>query len=144
MTTPAEFETAREQLAAHLAQDWPEFAVYPYVMHPENVSHGHPVVSVYRESLGREGKALAHHLRLDVFVSGQDGTEAEKEADDALDAVLLTIQRLAGAVTWGECRRVTFGDPGSGQYAGYTISATAYSRDVYQQTVLGELAQPAA
>jgi hypothetical protein len=56
----------------------------------------------------------------------------EAEAEDALDAVLLTLQRMPG-VTWSDAKRVTFED---GDYAGYSITATKYSKDHYLTAAL--------
>lgn len=130
-----ELPTARQQLAAKIELDNPSITAYPYIMQPENVTLGRPVASVYRSTLANatQSNVLRHDVTIDLFVALTDGAEAEAEAEDALDAVLLTLQRTPG-VTWSEARRVNFGEA----FAGYTITASQYSRDHYLQAVLAE------
>lgn len=124
---------ARQVLADQIKADNPALVVCPWVHMPEQVTSGHPVVAVYRERISRLATALEHHVKLDVFAALTDGPEAEDEAEDALDLVLLSLQRVPGC-TWQEVQRVTFG----GSFAGYTITASMHSADVYKQTVLDE------
>ena len=132
---PATLPTARQHIAAQIEQDHDHITAHPYIMLPENVTLGKPVCSVYRSTLGNGSQAnvLRHDVTIDVFVALTDGLEAEAEAEDALDAVLLTLQRIPG-VTWSEAKRVNFGT----DFAGYTISASKFSKDHYLQTVLAE------
>lgn len=132
---PADLPTARQQIAAQIELDNENITAHPYIMVPENVSLGAPVCSVYRSTLDNASQAnvLRHDLTIDIFTSLTDGAGAEVEAEDALDAVLLTLQRMAG-VTWSDAKRVNFGT----NFAGYTISASKFSKDHYLQTVLAE------
>lgn len=108
-------------------------AVHDWVYEPEQVNPGRPVVVVYRETLGRERVALEHRLKVDIYVSRQGTAEAETEAEDALDEVLLSLQRLEGC-TWSEARRVTF----SQVFTGYSVDAVMHSTDGYKHQVLAE------
>lgn len=124
---------ARVLVADQIAADNPKITAYPWVYSPEQVAAGRPVVAVYRERMDRDGANVKHHLKLDVFVSRTDGAEAEAEAEDALDEVLLSLQRL-GNCAWTEVQRVTFADA----FTGYTITALMVSADPYKQAVLAE------
>jgi hypothetical protein len=130
-----ELPTARQQLAAKITLEHPEITAHPYIMQPENVTLGKPVASVYRATLenASQSNVLRHDVTIDLFVALTDGPEAEAEAEDALDKVLLTLQRTEG-VTWTTAKRVNFGT----DFAGYTISASKFSKDHYLQTVLAE------
>jgi hypothetical protein len=130
-----ELPTARQQLAAKIALENPEITAHPYIMQPEQVALGKPVASVYRSTLANQAQAnvLRHDLTIDLFIALTDGEAAEAEAEDALDKVLLTLQRTAGVV-WTDAKRVNFGT----DFAGYTISASKFSKDHYLQTVLAE------
>jgi len=135
-----ELPTAREQLAAKIMEDAPHITAYPWVMEPENVTKGKPVASVYRANLnnGPQANVLRHDLTIDLYVSLTDGPEAEAEAEDALDEVLLALQRMPG-VTWTDAKRVSFGNPAP-VFAGYSISVSRVSKDHYLTTVLAEKA----
>lgn len=132
---PDSLPTARQQLAARITLDNPTITAYPYIMTPENVVLGKPVASVYRSTLANatQSNVLRHDVTIDLFVALTDGEAAEAEAEDALDAVLLTLQRTPG-VTWSDAKRVNFGE----SFAGYTISASKFSKDHYLQAVLAE------
>lgn len=130
-----ELPTARQQIAARITLDSPHITAYPWVMMPEQVTLGKPVASVYRSTLDNaaQSNVLRHDVTIDLYISLTEGAEAEAEAEDALDAVLLTLQRMPG-VTWSDAKRVNFGT----DFAGYTISASKFSKDHYLQTVLAE------
>lgn len=132
---PADLPTARQQIAAQIELDNPNITAHPFIMVPDNVSLGAPVASVYRSTLvnGAQANVLQHDVTIDLFVSLTDGAGAEAEAEDALDAVLLTLQRMPG-LTWSDAKRVNFGT----NFAGYSISASKFSKDHYLQTVLAE------
>lgn len=126
-------EPARVLVAKQVKADNERMSVHDWVYLPEQVTPGHPVVAVYRERMTRQGQVLAHQLKLDVFVSLTDGALAEAEAEDALDDVLLSLQRIEGC-TWSEVQRVTF----ASDFAGYTITATMHSTDVYKSAIAAE------
>lgn len=130
-----ELPTARQQIAAKIMEDHAGITAYPWVMQPEQVTLGKPVASVYRDTLANQAQAnvLRHDVTIDLYIGLTDGAEAEAEAEDALDQVLTTLQRMPG-VTWTEAKRVTFGT----DFAGYSISASKFSKDHYLQTVLAE------
>lgn len=124
---------ARQLIAQQIKADHDRMLVCPWVYLPEQVTPGHPVVAVYRERMLRQGTVLEHQLKLDLFISLTDGDEAEAEAEDALDDVLLSLQRIEGC-TWSDVQRVTFG----GDFAGYTVTASMHSTDIYKQTIAAE------
>lgn len=132
---PDTLPTARQRIAALIERDNPNITAHPHVMQPEQVTLGNPVASVYRSKLSNaaQSNVLRHDVTIDLYVALTDGPGAEAEAEDALDAVLLTIQRAAG-VTWTEADRVNFGE----EFAGYKITTSMVSKDQYLQTVLAE------
>lgn len=129
----AEGQPARVVLAEQIRKDHERMHVCAWPYLPEQVTPGHPVVSVYREKMLRQGAVLEHQVKLDIFVSLTDGDLAEAEAEDALDDVCLSLQRIAG-LTWSEATRVTFAD----DFAGYTISGVMHSADIYKQEIAAE------
>lgn len=124
---------ARALVAQQINQDHAHITAKPWIYAPEQVAAGRPVVAVYRERLGRNGARVEHTLKLDIFVSLTDGEAAEDEADDALDDVLLSLQRL-GNCHWTECQRVTFADA----FTGYTVTAVMHSTDPYKSALANE------
>jgi len=132
---PDDQPTARQRIAALIERDNPNIKAYPWVFLPEQVTLGQPVASVYRSKLSNATQAnvLRHDVTIDLYVALTDGLGAEAEAEDALDAVLLTLQRAAG-VTWSEAERVNFGE----DFAGYKITTSMVSKDQYLQAVLAE------
>lgn len=134
--------TAREQLAAQIAADAGTRA--KVVAHPEqptNIAKGKMFVAVYRSKLDRHAdrRVLRHDLTVDVYASTATGAGAENEADDALDAVLLSIQRHPGTV-FEEAERTQF----DGKFAGYRVRATWHSPDVYAAAIRHEARAAAA
>lgn len=127
------WKPARVLVAEQIEADHERIVACPWIYLPEQVTPGKPVVSIYRERLDKLGLALQHHLKLDIYVSLTDGKDAESEAEDALDDVLLSLQRLPGCV-WSEAQRVTFADA----FTGYTVTAVMHSKDAYKQVVLAE------
>lgn len=128
---------ARQRIAALITQDHPHITAHPFVMLPEQVTLGNPVASVYRSTVAKSQRnnVLRHDVKIDLYVALTDGAGAEAEAEDALDDVLLTLQRAKG-IEWTSAERVNFAE----DFAGYTITCSMVSKDQYLQTVLAEQA----
>lgn len=130
MTTP------REDLAAQLAADNPDWTVLAYQFQPANVSPGKPIVTVWRGELAPGDSALTLNHKLTVFAFGSRtaGAEAEAEMDDILDGVLLSLERLSGW-KFESARRGVFYE---GTLSGWHIEASALSKNVYREVVMTE------
>jgi hypothetical protein len=132
MTAPA---TLREQLALQIKTDNPTFLVWDYPDAPANVKAGRPVVSVWREVMETHpttGLALEHGLKVNVYVSKTVGAAAELECDNALDAVMFSLQRMPN-LRFVKATRQSFRD---GTLAGWQLEAAGTSKNVYRSTIL--------
>lgn len=129
--------TARAVVAAQVAADNPSWSVHPWPYLPEQVALGKPVVAIYRERLGRNGARLEHSLKIDLLVSLVGSEAAEDEADDALDQLLLSLQRL-DSCHWTQVERVTFADA----FTGYSVTAVMHSADPYKSAIAAEQRPP--
>lgn len=129
-------ETVRAQVAAHIKADLTaNYVVRDYpVASPDNISANKVHVSVYRTELSVTAQALTHTLEIDVLVGGTNGP-AEDNLDDALDDVLLSLQRMDG-VTATSAQRMVFGE----SFIGYKIAADVASTNVYRAAVIQERA----
>lgn len=129
--------TLRQQLAAVVRQQLPDAVVCSYPTEPAQVQRGRPFVDVYVTDIARDGEhRLKHTLRLDAYVSRTQGDEAEAEAEDLRDEVLLALQRVEG-LDWTGAQRVNFAD---GAFIGYSITVVYLSVDVYENTIREEAA----
>lgn len=133
--------TPRQTLAAQFIADFPEaYKVYAYPYAPAQV--GEPVVAVWRTDVDPHPSTpglLRHTLTVQAYIGPTLGEKAEATADDLLDAVLLSLQRLPAVTVTGSERKV-FGDPETGTFQGWTVKCYADSPNVYKQLILEERA----
>jgi hypothetical protein len=127
---------ARQQLAAQIATDQPDWLVQPFPYVPRQVAKGVPAVSVWRTELERQGLVLVHRLTVNLYCSKTADEAAETEAEDLLDELLMSIQRL-GPASWSKAERMTFDKV----LSGWQVTAELRSADQYQQTVRAEREQ---
>lgn len=131
--------TVREQIAEQIRADNPTFIVdaFPTSL-PENMAAKglkKTYVQVFRESLEptNNGTSLLHSLKVTVFVAKQHTEIAENDLDEALDLVLLSLERLAGIVYTSAIRDVL-----QDKYNVYEISVSCTSQNVYKNIVREE------
>lgn len=130
-------DPARVQLAGQIVSDHPAWVVQPCPWVPKQVAQGKPAVSVWRTDLERQGLALVHRLTVNLYCARTADAAAEAEAEDLLDELLLSIQRL-DAATWTKAERMVFDKV----LSGWQITAELRSADIYRQTILTERATP--
>jgi hypothetical protein len=124
--------TPREILAAAVLAAQPEWTVKDYPWKPKQVAKDQAAVAVWRSDLELvNALELRHTLTVNLYVSRTEGADAEAEADDALDAVLLAIQGVPG-LAWSRAERQTFDNV----FTGWQITASGTSTNVYRQEVL--------
>lgn len=127
--------TPRTTIANAIKVDNATFIVRDYpASPPDNLSAGKVHVSVWRTELNEvkgTSNALEHVLMIEVVVSVTSGVAAENTADDALDDILVSLQRLEG-VSWSTAKRTIFDD----SYVGYQITASLLSSNVYRTYIL--------
>lgn len=122
----------RTHVADAIKADNPAFVVDPFPkVYPDNLATGRTYVQVYRETLTRAPEALGHALKVVVFVAKQGSAQAEDDLEGALDAVLLTIERMDG-VQWSEASRVVLADA----WNAYEVSVTVSSNNAYRSAIL--------
>jgi hypothetical protein len=118
----------RKAVADKIKADNPLFIVKAFpVAVPENLSKVY--VSVYRESVANAPKlaAITETLKI-VVIAPKSGTEtAENDLEDALDAVLTTVQSIS-YLQWSSADRATFAE----QYNGYEINLVANTENPYK------------
>lgn len=128
---------ARVQLAAQIATDHPAWVVQPFPYVPKQVRKGTPVVSVWRTDLERQGLELVHRVTVNLYCSKTKDAEAEAEAEDLLDELLLSIQRL-GLASWSKAERTVFDKV----LSGWQITGQLRSNDIYKAAVIQERETP--
>lgn len=131
--TAAATAPARVQLAAQIATDHPAWVVQPNPWVPKQVTQGKPAVSVWRAELERQGLVLVHRLTVNLYCSRTTDAAAEAEAEDTLDELLLSIQRV-DAATWTKAERTVFDKV----LGGWQITAELRSADPYKTVVIQE------
>jgi hypothetical protein len=109
--------------------------VQPFPWAPKQVAKGKPAVSVWRTDLERDGLELVHLLSINLYCARTADEDAEIEAEDLLDELLISIQRL-GLASWSKAERMIF----DRVIGGWTITAQLRSTDHYRQTILTERA----
>lgn len=124
---------ARVQLAAQIVSDHPAWVVQPCPWVPKQVAKGRPAVSVWRTDLERDGLELVHRLTINLYCARTADAAAETEAEDLLDELLLSIQRL-GLASWAKAERMVFDKV----LSGWQITGQVRSTDPYRQTVITE------
>lgn len=126
--------TLREQVAAQIAADNPTWKVWAYPDAPTNVAAGVPVVSVWREVMNAHpdspALALEHGLKINLYLSKTAGTAAELECDNALDAVMFSLQKMPN-LRFVKATREAFRD---GTLAGWQLEAAGTSKNPYRTT----------
>ena len=128
-------DTPRQQLAAQIRADNPEWIVKDYPDEPSQVRKGKPVVSIWRASVVPAARQhLDHELTLHVYGSKVVDAAAETELDNILDGILLSIERYEGARFIRAERRNLV----DGAFAGFVITVNTYSTNVYRAAVLTE------
>ena len=126
-------DPARIQLADQIATDHPAWVVQPFPYVPKQVRRGIPVVSVWRTDLERDGLELVHRLTVNLYCSKTADAAAEDEAEDLLDKLLTSVQRL-GLASWDKAERMVFDKVLSGwQVTGKVRSADPYKTAVIQE-----------
>lgn len=124
---------ARVQLAAQIVADHPAWVVRAYPWVPKQVPKGKAAVSVWRTDLEREGLELVHRLTINLYCARTTDELAEAEAEDALDELLLSIQRL-GLASWGKAERMVFDKV----LSGWQITGQVRSTDPYKTAIRNE------
>jgi hypothetical protein len=124
---------ARALVAEQIATDHPAWVVQPFPWTPKQVAKGAPAVSVWRTDLERDGLVLVHRLTVNLYCSKTAGPEAEAEAEDLLDELLTSIQRL-DAASWAKAERMVFDKV----LSGWQITAQLRSTDTYKTAVTTE------
>jgi hypothetical protein len=128
-------DTPRQQLAAQIRADNPEWIVKDFPDEPSQVRKGKPFVSIWRTSIvPAERQHLDHELTLHVYGSKVADAAAENELDNILDGVLLSVERYAGARFVRADRRNFVND----SFAGFVVTVNTYSPNVYRAAVLNE------
>lgn len=127
--------TPRTTIANAIKADNATYIVCDYPDLPENIPSGKAHVSVYRTDIKaapNTPNVLEHLLNIQVLIPVTSGAAAENAADEALDNILLSLQRLEG-VSWSTAERANFGD---NAFIGYQITASIFSTNVYRTSVL--------
>lgn len=126
--------TPRTTVADQIKLDNATFIVADYPTLPENLGKARVHVAVWRtdiKSVPETPNVLEHPLTIQVVVPVTSGAIAESAADDALDAVLLSLQRIEG-LSWSTAERSNFDDA----FVGYQITASVFSSNIYRTAVL--------
>lgn len=76
---------------------------------------------------------LLHRLTINLYCSKTKDSEAEAEAEDLLDELLLSIQRL-GLASWSKAERTVFDKV----LSGWQVTVALRSADIYKATVIQE------
>lgn len=125
---------ARKDVAAQIKADNPTFLVHDFpVNDPENIPAGKVFVNVFRESfsVNDSNSQITHNLKVVIATPKKMTSAAEDELDTALDALMLSLQRLPD-VYWQDARRLTLGD----SFPAYEITLVAITAHVYKSQIL--------
>lgn len=131
--------TPRTIVADQIRADNPTFKVYAFPYFPTQVG-AEPVIAVWRTDVATSPDSpnyLRHPIQIQAMVGPTVEEKAEAAADNVLDAVLLSLQRL-GNVAGITAERTVFGDEERGTFQGWLIKCHVESANVYKQTVLTE------
>jgi hypothetical protein len=128
--------TPRTAVADQLRTDT-GYKVHAFPYFPAQVAD--PVLAVWRTDVNHHPDSpnhLRHPLRIQVYVGPTVEEKAEATLDDALDAVLLSLQRQGvNSVT---AERTVFGDEQRGTFQGWAVTCNFDSPNVYKSTILAE------
>lgn len=120
--------TPRESIAAQLRTDLTTWDVVEWPWEPAEIRK--PTAVVYRTEMSPVTGGLQHDLEMQVYGLKSIGPESEAELDTLLDAVMLSLQRLAG-VAVKSAKRKTFG----AAFQGWELDLTWTSSDIYKAQV---------
>lgn len=126
--------TPRTTIKNAIKADNPAFIVDSYPNLPDHLGKGKVHVSVWRTDLKtypQQPNALEHSLNIQIAIPLTTGDTAEDAADEAIDAVLLSLQRIEH-LSWSTAERVSFDEA----FIGYKITASATSINPYRTAVL--------
>jgi len=128
-------DTPEQQLAVQVQGDNAGWIVKDYPTKPSQVTKGKTAVSVFRSSIlpAANRTGLDHELKVNVFVGPTEGPAAADALREALDGVMLSIERYAG----GSFKRAdlkVFED----KFLGWDIDVTVTSDNIYRSTVIQE------
>ena len=130
--------TPRQIIADQIIEDHTtakEYADYPWLYAPSTHLR-RPAIAVYRTEVTdhpTDPKQIRHAITIDAYVSKTQGEAVEDSADDLLDDIMLSLQRIEG-VYGITAKRTVFKE----SFHGWAITCTADSPNVYKQTVLTE------
>lgn len=135
-------DTPRQQLAAQIRADHSGWDVRDYPAEPKQVRAGKPFVSIWRSDVApaERRQFLSHELTLHVYGSKVVDEAAENELDNILDGVMLSIERYAGCI-FGRASRRNFGND---SFAGFEITVSVLSENVYRAAVINERSSSAS
>jgi hypothetical protein len=123
--------TVSEQVAEHIGTANPTFLIKGYpASTPENIPAGKVAVHVYRTNLRKaSANVITHSLTIRVMVPGLAPEAAELALDEALEAVLKSIETFPG-LRWSEGERFSLDD----KFHAYDITAEADAVNHYRPT----------
>lgn len=122
--------SVREMIGTQISTDNPTYFVKTELASaPDNLSGTR--VHVFRSGLSKSASSLTHECTVEVMI----GKLNEDELDDALDNILLSLQRIEG-LDWSAVNRRIFDE----KYHGYEITCSANSANVYRSAILNERA----
>lgn len=132
--------TPRQQLAAQFKADHPEWVVNAYPMTPSRVTPNKPVISVFRTDIAVAAnvQALEHTLTIHAYGAKVVDAAAEDEQDNLIDGIMLSLERFKG-FKLGKASRAAFNE---NTIAGWEITGTCLSANVYRATVQNERSTP--
>jgi hypothetical protein len=120
--------TPRQTIAAALRTDNPTWNVFEWPADLTEVRK--PTAVVYRTTLAPAIGSLVHEVKVQMYGTKAIGAGSEDELDNLLDAVMLSMQKLAG-VTVKEAVRKTFSDV----FQGWELDVVWHSSDIYKAQV---------
>lgn len=126
--------TPRKAVAAQIKADNPTFIVHDFpVSPPEGIPAGKVFVNVFRESfsVNDSNSQITHFLKVNIAIAKKMTSAAEDELDAAVDALMLSLEKL-NDVYWQDATRDILG----GNWESYTISLQAIRPQVYKSQLL--------
>lgn len=117
--------SVRQTIANQIKSDNPTYKVKAEIASlPDNLNGCE--VRVFRTLLTPTALTLTHECNIEVLI----GKPNEDDLDEALDEVLLSLQRIPG-ITWSNASRKIFDD----KYHGYEITVSATSANIYKTLI---------
>lgn len=123
----------RKKVAQAIREDHPNWTVADYYNSPDTIPNVH--FSVWQEgfSVNDTGTQITYQLKARVLVKGDQSAGTEDRLDEALDAALLTLQKMPD-VFWDRTTRIATTD--GPNYQGFEIDLAAVSKNTYRTAVL--------